>query len=105
MPPPCPSPSSLVPNELASQRDQRPRLIFEVGGCPQPTDWAPSSPKPLPLFPPGWWFDACGLSNLNGIYYPARHHVRKLNGIRWHYFQGPSYSLRATRMMVRPTGI
>ncbi|XP_006049033.1 angiopoietin-4 isoform X1 [Bubalus kerabau] len=53
----------------------------------------------------GWWFDACGLSNLNGIYYPARHHVRKLNGIRWHYFQGPSYSLRATRMMVRPSGI
>ncbi|XP_077623182.1 angiopoietin-4, partial [Crocuta crocuta] len=52
----------------------------------------------------GWWFDACGLSNLNGIYYPARHHVRKLNGIRWHYFQGPSYSLRATRMMVRPVG-
>uniref|UniRef100_A0A5F8GNZ7 Angiopoietin 4 n=1 Tax=Monodelphis domestica TaxID=13616 RepID=A0A5F8GNZ7_MONDO len=51
----------------------------------------------------GWWFDACGLSNLNGIYYPARHNVRKLNGIRWHYFQGPSYSLRATRMMVRPT--
>ncbi|KAJ1076635.1 hypothetical protein K5549_009953 [Capra hircus] len=53
----------------------------------------------------GWWFDACGLSNLNGIYYPARHHVRKLNGIRWHYFQGPSYSLRATRMMMRPSGI
>ncbi|XP_053746348.1 angiopoietin-4 isoform X2 [Panthera pardus] len=53
----------------------------------------------------GWWFDACGLSNLNGIYYPAHHHVRKLNGIRWHYFQGPSYSLRATRMMVRPVGV
>ncbi|KAG8524160.1 Angiopoietin-4, partial [Galemys pyrenaicus] len=53
----------------------------------------------------GWWFDACGLSNLNGIYYPARYHARKLNGIRWHYFQGPSYSLRATRMMVRPVGV
>ncbi|ELK35529.1 Angiopoietin-4 [Myotis davidii] len=52
----------------------------------------------------GWWFDACGLSNLNGIYYPAGRHLRKLNGIRWHYFQGPSYSLRATRMMVRPIG-
>ncbi|XP_059561771.1 angiopoietin-4 isoform X2 [Myotis daubentonii] len=52
----------------------------------------------------GWWFDACGLSNLNGIYYPAGRHLRKLNGIRWHYFQGPSYSLRATRMMVRPMG-
>ncbi|KAM8776014.1 angiopoietin-4 isoform 1-T1 [Rhynchonycteris naso] len=51
----------------------------------------------------GWWFDACGLSNLNGVYYPARQHVRKLNGIRWHYFRGPSYSLRAARMMVRPS--
>ncbi|KAM8798055.1 angiopoietin-4 [Eudromia elegans] len=50
----------------------------------------------------GWWFDACGLSNLNGVYYPARHHVRKLNGIRWHRFQGPSYSLKGTRMLIRP---
>ncbi|NWS62325.1 ANGP4 protein, partial [Chunga burmeisteri] len=50
----------------------------------------------------GWWFDACGLSNLNGIYYPARHNVRKLNGIRWHHFQGPSYSLKGTRMLIRP---
>ncbi|KAM9682750.1 angiopoietin-4 isoform 2-T2 [Dama dama] len=53
----------------------------------------------------GWWFDACGLSNLNGIYYPVSHHLRKINGIRWQYFKGPSYSLRATRMMVRPLGI
>uniref|UniRef100_A0A8C3RNB1 Fibrinogen C-terminal domain-containing protein n=1 Tax=Chelydra serpentina TaxID=8475 RepID=A0A8C3RNB1_CHESE len=51
----------------------------------------------------GWWFDACGLSNLNGVYYPAKHNVRKLNGIRWHYFQGPSYSLKGTRMMIRPS--
>ncbi|NXL36596.1 ANGP4 protein, partial [Glaucidium brasilianum] len=60
-------------------------------------------------FPPrclltGWWFDACGLSNLNGIYYPARHNIRKLNGIRWHHFQGPSYSLKGTRMLIRPNG-
>ncbi|XP_074867985.1 angiopoietin-4 isoform X1 [Carettochelys insculpta] len=51
----------------------------------------------------GWWFDACGLSNLNGIYYPAKHSARKLNGVRWHYFQGPSYSLKGTRMMIRPS--
>uniref|UniRef100_A0A6J0UVX8 Angiopoietin-4 isoform X1 n=1 Tax=Pogona vitticeps TaxID=103695 RepID=A0A6J0UVX8_9SAUR len=50
----------------------------------------------------GWWFDACGQSNLNGIYYPATHNLRKLNGIRWHYFQGPGYSLKSTRMMIRP---
>ncbi|XP_059837027.1 angiopoietin-4-like isoform X1 [Hypanus sabinus] len=51
----------------------------------------------------GWWFDACGLSNLNGMYYPARNHLRKLNGIKWHYFRSTSYSLRASTMMIRPS--
>uniref|UniRef100_A0A7N5ZRL3 Fibrinogen C-terminal domain-containing protein n=1 Tax=Anabas testudineus TaxID=64144 RepID=A0A7N5ZRL3_ANATE len=50
----------------------------------------------------GWWFDACGFSNLNGIYYTVGHNIRKLNGIKWHHFKGPSYSLRSTSMMVRP---
>ncbi|XP_055508284.1 angiopoietin-1 [Leucoraja erinacea] len=50
----------------------------------------------------GWWFDACGLSNLNGMYYAAGNHLRKLNGIKWHYFRNPSYSLQATTMMIRP---
>ncbi|XP_028667861.1 angiopoietin-1 [Erpetoichthys calabaricus] len=51
----------------------------------------------------GWWFDACGLSNLNGIYYTFGHNIRKLNGIKWHHFRGPSYSLRSTAMMIRPS--
>uniref|UniRef100_A0A4W5R6Z5 Angiopoietin-1 n=1 Tax=Hucho hucho TaxID=62062 RepID=A0A4W5R6Z5_9TELE len=50
----------------------------------------------------GWWFDACGPSNLNGMYFTKGQHVGKLNGIKWHYFKGPSYSLRATTMMIRP---
>ncbi|KAM9813310.1 angiopoietin-1 [Neosynchiropus ocellatus] len=50
----------------------------------------------------GWWFDACGFSNLNGMYYSLGQNIRKLNGIKWHHFRGPSYSLRATAMMVRP---
>uniref|UniRef100_UPI0037E8F27F angiopoietin-4 n=1 Tax=Semicossyphus pulcher TaxID=241346 RepID=UPI0037E8F27F len=50
----------------------------------------------------GWWFDACGFSNLNGIYYTVLHNIRKLNGIKWHHFRGPSYSLRSTSMMIRP---
>nr|XP_029131391.1 angiopoietin-1-like [Labrus bergylta] len=50
----------------------------------------------------GWWFDACGFSNLNGIYYTVGHNIRKLNGIKWHHFRGPSYSLRSTSMMIRP---
>nr|XP_002747435.3 angiopoietin-4 [Callithrix jacchus] len=53
----------------------------------------------------GWWFDACGLSNLNGIYYRAPNNKHKMDGIRWHYFKGPSYSLRASRLMIRPSGI
>ncbi|XP_064160763.1 angiopoietin-4 [Anguilla rostrata] len=51
----------------------------------------------------GWWFDACGLSNLNGMYYTVGHNIRKLNGIKWHHFRGPSYSLRSTAMMIRPS--
>uniref|UniRef100_A0A671SR90 Angiopoietin-4-like n=1 Tax=Sinocyclocheilus anshuiensis TaxID=1608454 RepID=A0A671SR90_9TELE len=50
----------------------------------------------------GWWFDACGLSNLNGIFYTVGHNIRKLNGIKWHHFRGPSYSLQSTSMMIRP---
>ncbi|TNN54755.1 Angiopoietin-1 [Liparis tanakae] len=50
----------------------------------------------------GWWFDACGPSNLNGMYFAQGQHIGKLNGIKWHYFKGPSYSLRATAMMIRP---
>lgn len=61
------------------------------------------SPSSVPPSPPGWWFDACGFSNLNGIYYTVGHNIRKLNGIKWHHFRGPSYSLRSTAMMVRPS--
>ncbi|XP_052433724.1 angiopoietin-1 isoform X1 [Carassius gibelio] len=50
----------------------------------------------------GWWFDACGPSNLNGIYYTSGQNSGKLDGIKWHYFKGPNYSLRATTMMIRP---
>ncbi|XP_043116253.1 angiopoietin-1-like isoform X1 [Puntigrus tetrazona] len=50
----------------------------------------------------GWWFDACGPSNLNGIYYTSGQNSGKFDGIKWHYFKGPNYSLRATTMMIRP---
>ncbi|XP_012368532.1 angiopoietin-4-like [Octodon degus] len=51
----------------------------------------------------GWWFDNCGPSNLNGIYYPAGEHLHKVNGVRWHHsLEDPTYSLRSSRMMIRP---
>ncbi|XP_042302171.1 angiopoietin-2 [Sceloporus undulatus] len=50
----------------------------------------------------GWWFDACGPSNLNGVYYPLRQNTNKFKGIKWYYWKGAGYSLKATSMMIRP---
>nr|XP_055190836.1 angiopoietin-2 isoform X2 [Nyctereutes procyonoides] len=50
----------------------------------------------------GWWFDACGPSNLNGMYYPQRQNTNKFNGIKWYYWKGSGYSLKGTTMMIRP---
>ncbi|XP_029427688.1 angiopoietin-2-like [Rhinatrema bivittatum] len=50
----------------------------------------------------GWWFDACGPSNLNGIYYSGGLSTAKYNGIKWHYWKGPSHGLQAVSMMIRP---
>ncbi|KAJ8248216.1 hypothetical protein GJAV_G00239660 [Gymnothorax javanicus] len=50
----------------------------------------------------GWWFDACGPSNLNGIYYQKGLNTNRFNGIKWYYWKGSGYSLKATQMMIRP---
>ncbi|XP_061766292.1 angiopoietin-2a [Nerophis ophidion] len=51
----------------------------------------------------GWWFDACGPSNLNGMYYQQGQNSNRFNGIKWYYWKGSGYSLRTTTMMIRPT--
>ncbi|KAJ6655609.1 hypothetical protein lerEdw1_004961 [Lerista edwardsae] len=50
----------------------------------------------------GWWYEACGPSNLNGVYYSPSPSVSRYNGMKWHYWKGPSHSLRMTTMMIRP---
>ncbi|MGH0179360.1 UNVERIFIED_CONTAM: hypothetical protein FKN15_001459 [Acipenser sinensis] len=50
----------------------------------------------------GWWFDACGPSNLNGIYYTGNTNTVRYNGIKWYYWKGPSLSLKETTMMIKP---
>ncbi|MBN3305360.1 ANGP2 protein, partial [Amia calva] len=50
----------------------------------------------------GWWFEACGPSNLNGIYYAGSTSVVRYNGIKWYYWKGPSMIATMTNMMVRP---
>uniref|UniRef100_A0A8C7GYP5 Angiopoietin 2b n=1 Tax=Oncorhynchus kisutch TaxID=8019 RepID=A0A8C7GYP5_ONCKI len=52
----------------------------------------------------GWWFEACGPSNLNGIYYSGVSNVVRYNGIKWYYWKGPSLMTTVTTMMVRPAG-
>ncbi|XP_045565712.1 angiopoietin-2 [Salmo salar] len=50
----------------------------------------------------GWWFEACGPSNLNGIYYAGVSNVVRYNGIKWYYWKGTSLMATVTTMMVRP---
>ncbi|XP_028982703.1 angiopoietin-2a [Betta splendens] len=50
----------------------------------------------------GWWFDACGPSNLNGVYYQQGQNSNRFNGIKWYYWKGSGYSLKSTTMMIRP---
>ncbi|XP_060916109.1 angiopoietin-2b [Labrus mixtus] len=50
----------------------------------------------------GWWFEACGPSNLNGIYYPSSSSVVRYNGVKWYYWKGPNLMATMTTMMVRP---
>ncbi|KAF4073877.1 hypothetical protein AMELA_G00248350 [Ameiurus melas] len=50
----------------------------------------------------GWWFDACGPSNLNGIYHTGISNVMRYNGVKWYYWKGPNSIVTRTTMMVRP---
>ncbi|XP_077363168.1 angiopoietin-2b [Festucalex cinctus] len=50
----------------------------------------------------GWWFEACGPSNLNGVYYPGSSSVVRYNGIKWYYWKGPNLMATMATMMVRP---
>ncbi|XP_004077462.2 angiopoietin-2 [Oryzias latipes] len=50
----------------------------------------------------GWWFDACGPSNLNGMFYQRGQNANRFNGIKWYYWRGSGYSLKSTAIMMRP---
>ncbi|KAM4605610.1 angiopoietin-related protein 3-like [Polymixia lowei] len=54
----------------------------------------------------GWWFNACGDTNLNGRYAHVRPKGRseRRRGIHWRPSQRTSYNLRFTQISIRPMG-
>ncbi|XP_066297118.1 microfibril-associated glycoprotein 4-like isoform X2 [Branchiostoma lanceolatum] len=52
----------------------------------------------------GWWYRNCAYSNLNGPYFWMEdyHGTETGQGVKWHHWKGRHYSLKATKMMVRP---
>ncbi|XP_017468665.1 PREDICTED: angiopoietin-4 isoform X1 [Rhagoletis zephyria] len=50
-----------------------------------------------------WWYNWCDMSNLNGKYFSQNYNATPLyEGMYWNEFRGPTYSLKAVRMMIRP---
>ncbi|XP_019615929.1 PREDICTED: microfibril-associated glycoprotein 4-like [Branchiostoma belcheri] len=56
------------------------------------------------LFSGGWWYNNCASSALNAAYFqPEDYHGDDTGpGVRWYHWKGYYYSLKATKMMVRP---
>ncbi|KAM6948886.1 angiopoietin-related protein 1-like [Aplochiton taeniatus] len=51
----------------------------------------------------GWWYNACGQANLNGVWYTGGVYRSKYqDGIFWADYGGGFYSMKSVRMMIRP---
>ncbi|XP_035697855.1 microfibril-associated glycoprotein 4-like [Branchiostoma floridae] len=52
----------------------------------------------------GWWYYGCTYSGINGPYFqPEDYHGADTGwGVYWYHWKGYYYSLKATKMMVRP---
>jgi len=47
----------------------------------------------------GWWFNGCGLANLNGL--NLGHNQNSYDGILWYFYAKDNRSFKSTRMMIK----
>ena len=47
----------------------------------------------------GWWFNGCGLANLNGINYGEN--AKSYDGIIWYFYERDNRSFKSSQMMIR----
>eukprot|EP00058_Branchiostoma_floridae_P019693 XP_002605183.1 hypothetical protein BRAFLDRAFT_80875 [Branchiostoma floridae] len=84
---------------------------FTNNGAKFSTRWydqgTDSSTSMAEYFGGGWWFNGFGHSNLNGPYFrdPDRYNSNDGLGVFWYpfYSNNNNYSLKKTKMMIRPT--
>lgn len=51
----------------------------------------------------GWWYNACGQANLNGVWYTGGVYRSKFqDGIFWADYGGGFYSMKSVRILIRP---
>ncbi|TSL22077.1 Angiopoietin-related protein 3 [Bagarius yarrelli] len=57
------------------------------------------------IYSGGWWFNACGDSNLNGRYtwMRVRNRSQRRKGLYWRPGKGSSYTLKFTKISIRPS--
>lgn len=46
----------------------------------------------------GWWFNGCGLANLNGV--NLGENVNSYEGILWYFYARDNRSFKSSRMMI-----
>ncbi|XP_076829070.1 angiopoietin-related protein 1b [Brachyhypopomus gauderio] len=51
----------------------------------------------------GWWYNACGQTNLNGVWYSGGVYRSKFqDGVFWADYGGGFYSMKSVRMLIKP---